>query len=843
MRRIKDFMKCSFCSPIVVFILFFSVLNFSLSAQACTGGVAGQMLYNSTAKVFQYCDGTNWIAMSAQGSGSGGCTSPTVPEGGLVFNATHRVNMGCAGNVYRALGPYFNPTASNSTGANAFRQIWSVLDHSCAIDLTNKLLCWGKNLSDVSGQPGGGIVAVPTEVSIGGTWNEVRTGNESTTAIRSDGTLRWWGTLTPGIGNNVGAPNTWKKADSGYHFICGIRSNDTMWCRHRFNSQATAGEAGNGTLISSDTFSAVIGGHTWKELEISGDSVCAIKSDDTIWCWGSDGSGQLGNGATTGNQATPAQINDASTWRSITGGNNNYCAIRSDNTGWCWGRGWNHELGNGSNSDRISPVQISGGHTWKKLSLGWAHACGIRMDDTLWCWGSQANGSLGNGLTSGSQTTPIQILAGQTFRNVAAGNGFTCAITANNARLCWGDNNFGQLGALSVPSMFTQPVSINDSSPYNSVTLSGWTAGGLWACAIRTSGQLFCWGNNGNGRLGIGNTTSTATPTQVSGGGLWKFVYAADWGAAHTCGIKDDDTLWCWGRNHLGQLGLGATGSDQLSPQQVGSDKWKFVTAFGLLNGDESKTCGIKLDDTLWCWGSQIGGKLGTGVMTGNQPTPTQIGAGQTWLHVNAGQDNTCAVRSDTTLWCWGASYTAIPVQLTLAGTGWRTVSLRPVSSGGQVTMAIKTDNTVWRFSGDTDGGDVGTIPDIYEYAPTAAGMIQGVTVHSRKSWSPLIEIGTNGQLYSRNPSTGAQTLLDSGQWISASEAGSGRCGIKSDFRVYCWGEFSNYLGQPSISVTAPNPVIGDCGTPATQAGALRYNSTLNVMTFCDGIGFSTIGK
>jgi hypothetical protein len=167
-------------------------------------------------------------------------------------------------------------------------------------------------------------------------------------------------------------------------------------------------------------------------------------------------------------------------------------------------------------------------------------------------------------------------------------------------------------------------------------------AGGHHTCAIKTNGSLWCWGYNYYGQLGIGTWLDKKVPTQVSGTN-WVTVSA---GVAHTCGVKTDGTLWCCGYNEYGQLGIG-TWLDKNAPTQVGTGtNWVSVSA------GKDHTCGVKTDGTLWCWGRNNYGQLGDGT-TGNKNVPVQV-SGTNWVSVSAGDGHTCGIKTDGTLWCWG---------------------------------------------------------------------------------------------------------------------------------------------------------------------------------------------
>jgi alpha-tubulin suppressor-like RCC1 family protein len=167
---------------------------------------------------------------------------------------------------------------------------------------------------------------------------------------------------------------------------------------------------------------------------------------------------------------------------------------------------------------------------------------------------------------------------------------------------------------------------------------------------IRTDGTLYMWGNNAQGQLGLNNTTQTGTATQVTGT-TWLQL---SMGSNHTLAIKSDGTLWAWGNNTNGQLG-DASLTSKSSPVQVIGTGWKYATAGGKLTTTAGFSVGIKTDGTLWAWGSNAQGQIGDGTTT-TRSSPVQVGSLTNWKSVVAGEHSVAAIKTDGTLWTWGGN-------------------------------------------------------------------------------------------------------------------------------------------------------------------------------------------
>jgi alpha-tubulin suppressor-like RCC1 family protein len=335
-------------------------------------------------------------------------------------------------------------------------------------------------------------------------------------------------------------------------------------------------------------------------------------------------------------------------WVHVAAGEYFTCGIREGNTLWCWGRGTDGELGNGQAGNELLPQQITRKTAgWTGVSAGDFHACATRNDGGLWCWGSNLYGQTGVGTTAGAHR-PLQVTspAADGWVSVTAGIDHTCALRADSTLWCWGRNDTGALGigsttSQSLPQQVTTPAA------------DGWTSVNAVAnntCATRGDGTLWCWGFNSSGQLGIGTTTSQDLPQQVTApaAGGWASVVSG----ATTCATRGDTTLWCWGSGTFGQLGTGSTINESL-PQQVSTPAAAGWTSVRVGYGH---VCATRTH-ALWCWGLNDFGQLGTGDTADSQlntpqrvTSPTAAG----WTLIAAGGDHTCATHTGHALYCWG---------------------------------------------------------------------------------------------------------------------------------------------------------------------------------------------
>jgi alpha-tubulin suppressor-like RCC1 family protein len=399
---------------------------------------------------------------------------------------------------------------------------------SNGVDLGNKLVTKDYLISvypEIGQQ-----IGIPPELWIWGLGNVSILGNGTTTGNRS----------TP-ITTFAGGTN-WKQVSGGNGFNAAIKTDGTLWTW----GFGTYGRLGNAQTTNRSTpVTTFAGGTNWKQVSagpppsIGGDFIAAIKTDGTLWTWGSGSGGKLGNAVTTGNISTPVTtFAGGNNWKQVSSGGNHTAAIKTDGTLWTWGVGSFGRLGNAVTTNVSTPVTtFAGGTNWKQVSCGSQHMSAIKTDGTLWSWGNSANGRLGNAVTTGSISTPVTTFAGGTnWKQVSSGGEYTSAIKTDGTLWTWGFGANGQLGNAVITGNISTPVT----------TFAGGTnwkqvgAGYRNTSAIKTDGTLWTWGGGSSGQLGNAETNSKSTPvTTFAGGTNWKQVSAI--GGNHTVAIKSVD--------------------------------------------------------------------------------------------------------------------------------------------------------------------------------------------------------------------------------------------------------------------------------------------------------------
>lgn len=380
-------------------------------------------------------------------------------------------------------------------------------------------------------------------------------------------------------------------------------------------------------------------------MSAGGYHTCAVRTDGTVWCWGLAESGQVGDG-TTGDgdflRTSPVQVlRGSSTLSGVTKvavGHAFSCAVRGNGTVWCWGDASQGALGNGQagpGAHRSKAVQVRRGSDGltgvAHVAAGGAHACALRSNGSVYCWGYTGYGQVGDGtLGEGMghvRTTAVRVRRGGGYLDrvtaIAAGTNHTCALRTDRSVWCWGDASYGQLGDGSVGDGHwrTKATRVRRGSGYLT-SVSGIAAGAQHTCARRSDGTVWCWGYARVGQVGDGTTGSStsqvrAKPVRVlRGGGALTGATGIGAGAYLACARVQDGSAWCWGYGSSGQLGDGTTGDPvtgaRLKAVRVVRATGPFIGARKLAGGF-SHTCALRTDATVWCWGANSSGQLGQG--------------------------------------------------------------------------------------------------------------------------------------------------------------------------------------------------------------------------------------
>ena len=361
-----------------------------------------------------------------------------------------------------------------------------------------------------------------------------------------------------------------------------------------------------GALACSGSCGAIVetGCRDVARLSVGFYHVCAMLDDGHVTCWGSNGSGQLGDGTVVVTRTSPTLVASLDSVVSVSAGGSHTCAVLTDGTARCWGNNLWLQLGSGLTGDSSTPLPVQGLTGAVGITAGTGHTCAWLSGGTVRCWGSGSAGQLGNGVFSNSGV-PVTVSGLNTVIAVDAGEEFTCAMLQDQSLRCWGRNNSGQLGnSLTEDSAVPVAVSLGTS-------VTSFSTGRLHACAALSTGTVRCWGYNQNGQLGNQITTTSPTPIPVEVTGLTEAL-SVSCGAAHTCAVLSDGTGRCWGFNNHGQLGDNSS-TQRTSPVSVSG----LSGASSMSLGYESTCAWDGSGKHVWCWGRNAVGQLGDGTTTG----------------------------------------------------------------------------------------------------------------------------------------------------------------------------------------------------------------------------------
>ncbi|MFZ1361236.1 MAG: fibronectin type III domain-containing protein [Candidatus Saccharimonadales bacterium] len=538
-------------------------------------------------------------------------------------------------------------------------------------------------------------------------------------------------------------------------------------------------------------------------IAAGGSHSLALLSDGTVWAWGSNANGQLGIGTITP-QETPMQVlnsagdNTFSDAISIAAGANFSLALKSDGTVWAWGSNANGQLGDNTNTSKVLPIQVVDGGAYMTdvtaIAAGASHALALKSDGSIWSWGLNNMGQLGDNTTT-SRKEPVRvkntdggILSGVV--SIAAGSSHSLAIRASNTAIAWGDGGNGRLGDGSAVNR-SIPVEVKNEGGSgalsNIVELRGGTA---FTLAKKQDGSVWAWGYNNNGQLGDGTTTARSLPARVkdsAGTGWLAGVVSISAANSHAIAVNDAGSVVAWGYNNAGQLGDNSVNTRTL-PVSVkgvtGEPSLGSVVAIDAggdsSSGTASHSLALRADGTVSAWGGNVSGQLGDGTVV-NKVVPIAVreknlrSIFDDAVQVVAGSNTSAVLRQDGSVWAWGYNYSGqlgngttsnsgSPVQVVTTSDVYLT-GIKQLAASGNNIIALDNDGTVWS-TGSYLGLGSG------DYSPS----VRAVKVKNATGSADLTNIS----------SIAASRASDSSM--------SSHYAVKDDGTVWAWG--SNNNGQ-----------------------------------------------
>jgi alpha-tubulin suppressor-like RCC1 family protein len=492
---------------------------------------------------------------------------------------------------------------------------------------------------------------------------------------------------------------------------------------------------------------------------------------------------------------------------SVAAGRDHACAVTKDSTVLCWGENEYGQLGDGTQNSSTTPVAVTGLTDVISVALGTSHSCALKSDKSVACWGNNTYGKLGNGADlsddiNDDSTVPVAVtgLTDATF--ISSSTSHTCAIKEDTSVVCWGHGGSGRLGG---------DTSTSTSLPTAVVDLVGAvqvSAGGLSTCAVKLDGTIMCWGSNSNGVLGDGSTSLySLVPVEVAG--LNNAVSVAT-GGSHTCALKDDQTVACWGANYYGQLGEGSDITDLPTPATVtGIDNATAISA------GYRHSCASLGDDTVKCWGGNGYDQLGSAESINQSNVPVDVANFSGVLSVSSGTYFNCALLENERVSCWGENSVGQYGDGTLADNTLPSSvkgieNAVAISASNYNSCAINADGTVGCW-GDNDGGQLLDGTTNYAKAALILPSIDSVTQIDMGGYNTDIHgcavtenqtvmcwgSNRNGQLGNGTTESSAVPVMVSGITnaidVSIGINASFACALKDDQSVACWGR--NYNG------------------------------------------------
>ena len=693
----------------------------------------------------------------------------------------------------------YDPIAEQVSAGDSF---------TCAVLTGGTVQCWGSGGQPAFSDAPQRVADLTDAVAVtAGTWHAC--------ALRKLGTVACWGNNGYGqLGNGSREHSAKPVPVAGVAGAVAIASSNWGTCALLISGSVVCwGEDGSGCCtapVAATKFAnvndavAIFGG------EVRG---CVVDRAGALKCWGRDRSAG----------AILALANVAIS--SVSSGVAHTCAVATNGSMYCWGTNSSGQLGDGTNVDRSSPVQVSVPGGARSVSVGEFHTCAVSLSAAVYCWGANADGQLGVGSNAGSRV-PVPVASLVDTALISAGRKHTCALSATGRVQCWGDNRGFGLGTGRLANV-TLPAPVLPWSGAEAPILTGVVSGSAatsHTCARSTSGTVQCWGST-HGSYGPSISLSPVAADIV---GLSGVVAVAAGGInsspaenGHTCAILGNATVACFGYNGNGQLGDGTT-QDAKAPVAVAG----LVGAKRLSLGG-SHSCVVNTSGNVYCWGLNQRGQLANGDLK-NSATPAAVLGLPLISEVAAGGFHTCALGSTGTVHCWGwngygqlgnatVQDSAVPVPVSSLG------GVVALSAGGLLTCALDISGNVWCWGASQGSGSFATPQQVagingeaVQISASDAGGCAALRSGAVKCWGSSLYSSPSG---ASNSSTTITAAAVNGLSYVASVAAASyfSCSFLKDGTARCWGNNSvGQLGNPNyFDPVEPVPVLAVAGSSA----------------------------
>ncbi|WPB74364.1 RCC1 repeat-containing protein [Archangium violaceum] len=645
-------------------------------------------------------------------------TRPHRPLRGVLSNGTHTLALDADGTVWSWGGNWYGQLGD---GTNRRRDLPAALEtprgvkyieagsmHTLVVRENGTVWSWGNNANGQLGRPASPSEPTPQQVP-GLTGGEaVESGFTHSLMLREDGTVwSWGGNSTGQLGRITSTPfdatptqvpgltNMVALAASTNHSLA-LREDGTVWS---WGSNAN-GQLGRPTATHFDPIPAQVPGLTdVVALSAGSDHVLALRANGTLWAWGGNRYRQLGFPEATASNPTPRQVPALTNVVDVAAGSDFSLVRRADGSVWMWG---------------LDPSSVTtpweGDHTPRRMDVPRhviALAAGrlplvMTKDGTLWGWGWNTGGSLGTG--TNSRTSPERVRHLSRIVTVSAGQFFSLALREDGTVWGWGDNRYAQLNP-RLPELSATPSQVMDLPKAVAIA-----TGAVHALAVAEDGSVWGWGDTSDGQFGP--QLPTASPVRVEG---LSGMVAVTAGPTFSMALREDGTVWGLGRNGYGQLGWPNDFGIHTAPRQVPD-----LTGVVTLSAGDAHVLALREDGTVWAWGSNSRGQLGVETSLTSRYTPAPVPGLTDVVAISAGQSSNLALRRDGTVWGWGdnslgqlgdgtrlSRYTPAPV----AGLT-DVVGLMSTSYG--TSLVVRRDGTVWGFGYNDIGMLANTAQQFY---------------------------------------------------------------------------------------------------------------------------------